>query len=76
VTRASGALLGHTICTDRKPEFCKVVKSAAERRWMVKIAVALYGGLASLPAKESEFKLTHCYNQQIDRRPGSDAKPR
>src|SRR6202042_1102223 len=32
---------GHTICTDRKPEFCNVVKSVAERRWMVKIAVAL-----------------------------------
>lgn len=32
VTRASGALLGHTICTDRMPGFCKIVKSAAERR--------------------------------------------
>ena len=32
VTRASGALLGHTICKDRTPEFCKVVKSAAVRR--------------------------------------------
>jgi hypothetical protein len=29
VTRASGALLGHTICTDREPGFMSVVKSAA-----------------------------------------------
>jgi hypothetical protein len=33
--------LGHTICTDQKPGFCKVVKSAAERRCMVKISVTL-----------------------------------